>query len=173
MRQMFTSQRMETVEGVAAMLRDAGIEVHISNGRSYHSKRRGQFSYLDKPSDKPMPAVWVVRAQDQPRARDLLRKAGLLDSTRQHDELQHTSVAEFRPRLQQDAPRSRWTWRIRIGLLLLVAAISVFTTLRHRGNQAAAPATPTATAPETSQPAAPQEAEEVRIRIEPAAPPKK
>ena len=47
MRKIFSSQRVENAEGVAQMLREAGIEARISNGRSYHSKRRGQFSYLD------------------------------------------------------------------------------------------------------------------------------
>ena len=45
MRQVFTSQRLETVEGVARLLEDAGIAVYISQPRSYHSRRSGQFSY--------------------------------------------------------------------------------------------------------------------------------
>ncbi|ADN63304.1 pathogenicity-related protein [Xylella fastidiosa subsp. fastidiosa GB514] len=47
MRGIFTSQRVETVEGVAALLNEADIQVKISHQRSYHSKRNGQFSYLD------------------------------------------------------------------------------------------------------------------------------
>ena len=42
MRQVFSSQRIETVEGVAKLLTDAGIAVHVSNGRSYQSKRSGR-----------------------------------------------------------------------------------------------------------------------------------
>ncbi|HXH00735.1 MAG TPA: pathogenicity-like protein, partial [Xanthomonadaceae bacterium] len=34
MRQVFSSIRLETVEGVAKLLRDAGIQVRITNGRS-------------------------------------------------------------------------------------------------------------------------------------------
>ena len=37
MRRIFSSQRVENVEGVAQMLRDAGIEVRVTNGRSYHA----------------------------------------------------------------------------------------------------------------------------------------
>ena len=44
MRQIFTSQRLETVEGVARLLEDAGIAVYISQARSYRGRRRGQFS---------------------------------------------------------------------------------------------------------------------------------
>ena len=53
MRKIFSSQRVENAEGVAQMLREAGIEARISNGRSYHSKRRGQFSYLDATTRLP------------------------------------------------------------------------------------------------------------------------
>ena len=31
---------------------------------------------------KQQPSVWVMRAEDQPRARELLREAGLLATTR-------------------------------------------------------------------------------------------
>ena len=69
MRQVFSSQRIETVEGVAKLLTDAGIAVHISNGRSYQSKRSGQFSYTEPVKAQLQPAVWVRHAEDQPRAR--------------------------------------------------------------------------------------------------------
>ena len=82
MRQVFSSQRIETVEGVAKLLTDAGIAVHISNGRSYQSKRSGQFSYTEPVKAQLQPAVWVRHAEDQPRARELLRQAGLLETTR-------------------------------------------------------------------------------------------
>lgn len=35
MRQIFSSQRVETVEGVAELLREHGIDVKVTNGRSY------------------------------------------------------------------------------------------------------------------------------------------
>ena len=82
MRQVFSSQRIETVEGVAKLLTDAGIAVHISNGRSYQSKRSGQFSYTEPVKAQLQPAVWVRHAEDQPRARELLRQAGLLETPR-------------------------------------------------------------------------------------------
>ncbi|HEY5805731.1 MAG TPA: hypothetical protein VIT90_18800 [Lysobacter sp.] len=81
MRQVFSSQRLENVESVAQMLRDADIEVRITNGRSYKGGRRGTFSYSE--AGGPKPAVWVVRSDDQVRAREILREAGLLESTRE------------------------------------------------------------------------------------------
>ena len=83
MRQVFRSPRLENVEGVAKLLRDADIEVYISDGRSYKDgQRRGGFSYRDGARERPDPALWIVKAEDQPRAREILRNAGLLASTR-------------------------------------------------------------------------------------------
>ena len=69
MRQIFTSQRLETVEGVARLLEEAGIGTYISHPRSYRSKRRGQFSYSEPVPANQQPAVWVRKPEDQPRAR--------------------------------------------------------------------------------------------------------
>lgn len=163
MRQIFSSQRVETVEGVAKLLRDAGIEVRISNGRSYHSKRSGQFSYLDKGDAQKYPAVWVVHADDQPRAREILRDTRLLDTTRRDHP---TAEFAFRDAPAPGSGRS-WAWRIRIGLLLVIGAVAMFVTMRHRG----APAPEPVPAPQQQQPQTPPtpEEEEVRVRIQPSA----
>ena len=82
MRQIFSSQRLENVETVAQMLRDADIEVRITNGRSYKGGRRGTFKYSEA-STAAKPTVWVVRSEDNVRAREILRDAGLLETTRE------------------------------------------------------------------------------------------
>ncbi len=161
MRKIFTSQRVENAEGVANMLREAGIEVRLTNGRSYHSKRRGQFSYLDKKNDEQLPTVWVVRADDQPRAREILRDARLLDTTRRDH-----PVADYAFR---DAPAQTggrgWAWRIRIALLVVIAGVALVIMLRHRGTQA-----PPAPAPQV-QPAPDQDGGDgFRVRIQPSDP---
>lgn len=84
MRQVFSSARLENVERVAQLLRDAGIEVRITDGRSYKGGRRGTISYRDQ-GDAQRPGVWVVKSDDGVRAREILREAGLLDSTRPSD----------------------------------------------------------------------------------------
>ncbi len=160
MRQVFTSLRIETVEGVAKLLQDEGIEVYIANGRSYHSKRGSQFSYAEPMTVKQQPSVWVMRAEDQPRARELLRAAGLMGSTRpdQGDPLvfANSDTAE--------EPKKRsLAWRIRIGLLIAVAIASLVTVMRYRGAQeVVAPQTPAAAG---QQPPAQEEEETIRIRI--------
>jgi hypothetical protein len=168
MRQIFNSQRVETVEGVAKLLRDAGIEVRITNGRSYHSKRGSQFSYLDTSKATTHPTLWVVHANDQPRAREILRDARLLETTRRDHP---TAQFAFRDQVGEVAPRRNWAWRIRIGLLLVIAAVAMVVVMRHRSAPPVAPAPAVqqapAAAPAPAQPA-PAEEEEVRVRIQPA-----
>ena len=165
MRQVFTSLRVETVEGVAKLLEDAGIEVYLANGRSYHSKRGGQFSYAEPMKLKQQPSVWVKRAEDQPRAREILRAAGLLATTRptQGEPLVFAGADAI------DEPKKRpLAWRIRIALLIAIAIAALVTVLRPRpvpdpvpppAQQAPLPAQP------APQPAPAEEEEEVRVRI--------
>ncbi|WP_422506622.1 putative signal transducing protein [Stenotrophomonas sp. GZD-301] len=165
MRQIFSSQRVETVEGVAQLLRDAGIDVRITNGRSYHSKRGSQFSYLDTSKATTHPTLWVVHADDQPRAREILRDARLLETTRRDHP---TAEFAFRDQVGEVAPRRNWAWRIRIGLLLVIAAVAMVVMMRHRGAPTAVPVQIQQAQPQApaTQPA--QEEEEVRVRITPA-----
>ncbi|WP_367345379.1 pathogenicity-like protein [Stenotrophomonas bentonitica] len=167
MRQIFSSQRVETVEGVAQLLRDAGIEVRITNGRSYHSKRGSQFSYLDTSKASTHPTLWVVHANDQPRAREILRDARLLETTRRDHP---TAEFAFRDQVAETAPRRNWAWRIRIGLLLVIAAVAMVVMMRHRSAPTAVPAPVQQAQPQTpaNEPAPAQEEEEIRVRIEPA-----
>lgn len=158
MRQVFSSQRVETVEGVAELLREAGIEVHVSNGSSYHGKRSGQFSYLDPVDPKTQPAVWVVRADDQTRAREILREHRLIDTTRRDQPQLHYAFAQP---AGETATKASWAWRIRIVLLLVIAAVAVLIAIGHR---AARNAPPPAPRPPATTPAAPEE-DEVRVRI--------
>lgn len=164
MRQVFTSLRIETVEGVAKLLEEAGIEVYLANGRSYHSKRGGQFSYAEPMKLKQQPSVWVKRAEDQPRARELLRAAGLLATTRpsQPEPLVFAGSSAI------DEPNKRpLAWRIRIALLIAIAIAALVTLTRHRGAQETSrPAmqAPAAAAPAV-QPAPAEEEETIRVQI--------
>ncbi|MNK12198.1 hypothetical protein D3C87_302550 [compost metagenome] len=168
MRQIFSSQRVETVEGVAELLRDAGIDVRITNGRSYHSKRGSQFSYLDTSKATTHPTLWVVHADDQPRAREILRDARLLETTRRDHP---TAEFAFRDQAGEIAPRRNWAWRIRIGLLLVIAAVAMVVVMRHRAapTVAPAPAAQPAVAPAPAPaPPPPADEDDVRVRIQPA-----
>lgn len=128
MRQIFSSARLENVETLAQILREAGIETRITNGRSYKGGLHGNFSYIEQGG--PMPALWVVRAEDQTRARAMLREAGLLPSTRAGTGDAHT-LPVFRS--QQDEPgsdpRKKRLFRIKMALLGGIVVVLLLTLL--------------------------------------------
>ncbi|KAF1686282.1 hypothetical protein B1992_08645 [Pseudoxanthomonas broegbernensis] len=170
MRQIFTSQRLETVEGVARLLEEAGIGVHISQPRSYRGGRRGQFSYSEPVPAKQQPAVWVRKPEDQPRARELLREAGLMTSTR--PQANAAALAIEPPLSRFGRSGGRWAWRVRIGLLLLIAAV-VAVIWMGRDTRGTAPEAPVASPPPAAPAPAGQDAsgdEEIRVRIPPPPP---
>lgn len=118
MRQVYTSPRLENVEAVAKLLQEHGIETRIVNGRSYRGGIRGDFSYRQRPERGDEPSVWVVRSEDRPRARDLLRAEGLVADQRQRD----SYLPELAFAKAQDAPKRRFGLR---SLLLLAAALAI------------------------------------------------
>ncbi len=124
MRKVFSSHRLENAEGVAELLRAADIEVRILNGRSYKGNRRRTFSYSD--ADAPESEVWVVRSDDQRQAREILRDAGLIDSTRPVDGYTTPSFRSYTAELTRAAsPARRKLFRIKLGLLVLIGAVVV------------------------------------------------
>ena len=161
MRPVFTSLRIETVEGVVKLLEDAGIEVHLANGRSYHSKRSGQFSYAEPMKLKQQPSVWVKRAEDQPRAREILREAGLLATTRptQGEPLVFAGADTI-----EEKPKRPLAWRIRVALLIAIAIAALVTVLRSPKAPSPAPAAPTPVQAPAAEPV-PEEEDSIRIRI--------
>ncbi len=140
MRQVFSSPRMENVERVALLLREAGIETRITHGRSYKGGLRGGFSYRDHVRTEPVPAVWVVRSEDQPAARDILRTAGLLDSTRGETGYTLPAFRTESPTLAADPSRKRAA-RLKIGLLLVIAIVLVLVFLSLRNPNVVPPST--------------------------------
>ena len=149
MRQVFTSPRLENAERVAQLLRDAGIVVKLQHGRSYRGALRGDFTYRDQARSESQPAVWVVRSEDQPKARALLREQGLLDSTRS-DTGYRLPAFRSEDTAAADDPGRRRAFRLKLGLLLvivLVIGLAFFAQLRNdkapaRVAQAAVPALP-------------------------------
>jgi hypothetical protein len=124
MRQVFSSPRLENVERVATLLREAGIETRITHGRSYKGGLRGNFSYRDHTRIDPVPAVWVVKSEDQPAAREILRSAGLLASTRGETGYTLPVFRTEEPAVADDPARKR-AFRLKAGLLLVIAVVIV------------------------------------------------
>lgn len=120
MRFVYSSARLETAEGVAELLRQNGIETLMRNGRGYKGGRRSHFSYRDQPSNTP--EVWVVNNDDQVRAREILREAHLIDTTRDRP----SYLVDLEKRDTQRASAQRKGLWVRFALLgLLIAVIAV------------------------------------------------
>lgn len=132
MRQVFSSPRIENVEAVARMLEDAGIEVRVNNGRSYRGAIRGNFSYRDGGGGAPRPSVWVIRSDQQPEARRMLREAGLLRSPARGDSFLPGVPASS---TQAAAQPARGAGRYRYGLLLAVAVTAALALLAWRAGR--------------------------------------
>ncbi|PJK15302.1 hypothetical protein CO613_00875 [Lysobacteraceae bacterium NML07-0707] len=156
MRQIFTSARLETVEGVAKLLEDAGIATRIRNGRSYKGGYSRGFSYRDAPSAS-QPSVWVVHPDDYANARQLLREAGLLEpgpqSLGSFVSGGYAATAEQPPAKKASTPA-----RIRAGVLVGIAAVLLMSAFWQQQEKPAM--TPTSRS-------APQPAADTKI-VEPA-----
>lgn len=119
MRQVFSSARIENVQAVAKLLAGEGIEVRVEDGQRYRRSIRGGFSYRDSGDVSSRASVWVVRSDDQPRARQLLHEAGLLEAT-------PANPSSFLPATGHAARSGSPNRRARFGLgLLIVAAVAL------------------------------------------------
>ncbi len=121
MRRIFTSPRLENVERVAAMLKEEGIEARITHGRSYKGGARSHFTYRDNARTEPDPAVWIVTPDDQPKARALMRDAGLLDSGRSQTSYLSTTTLHG-PRDAAD-PSKRRMFLVKLALLIGIVVV--------------------------------------------------
>lgn len=126
MRQIFSSQRLENVEGVAKLLEDEGIALKITDGRSWKGNSRRDFSYNHAGKNEiTMPAVWVLKPDDFKRAREVLHDNGLLDDTR--DESYLPPALQFK---EQKPSTDSKLLRIKMALLFFMVAAASVTLLK-------------------------------------------
>lgn len=125
MRQIYTSLRQENIDRVIALMTEHGIETTVSNRTSYKGGEWKRFSYSNRPDASTWPQVWVVNANDQTRARELLREAGIEPPVRYAEEL-----AASREPLSGQARHRAVAGRMRMVALSLVAVASVLLSIR-------------------------------------------
>lgn len=119
MRQIYTSPRMENVERVVALMAEHGIQTSITNRRTYQGADWKRFSYTAKGDRDAWPQVSVVRSEDQTRARQVLRDAGLEPATRFADELAASRSAGD-PR-----PHRRASMHVKLVVLALIVGVAL------------------------------------------------
>ena len=120
MRQIYTSARIENVERVVALFTEAGIQTSVTNRRAYAGHDYKGPSYASRPDPSTWPQVWVVNAEDQPRARALLREIGVQPATRFADDLQRSRAAPV-----AEDKRSALAWKLRIALLAAIGVLII------------------------------------------------
>ena len=128
MRQVYTSLRNENVDRVVELLNAHEIETTVSNRSSYKGADWKKFSYSQRPDVASWPQVWVVNANDQTRARELLREAGIEPPTRYGDEI--PTLREETARPYGPARHRSVASRARMAALTVVGVASILLALK-------------------------------------------
>lgn len=127
MREIYTSPREQNIDAVIALMAEHGIETTVTNRSNYNRPSWQRFSYTQKQSARETWAqVWISRADDYARARELLRGLGIEPVVRFGDEL----AASRRP---GGAPRRRTPTLVRRFLLIAVLLVFVVQMMRYLG----------------------------------------
>jgi hypothetical protein len=119
MRQIYTSPRMENIERVVALMAQNGIQTTIGNRRAYQRDEWKRFSYTAKGDRDSWPQISVVRSEDQTKARQVLRDAGLEPATRFADELAASRTAG------DTSAHKRTSMRIKLVVLALIVGVAM------------------------------------------------
>ena len=123
MRQIYTSPRYENVQRVVALLDENRIATTVRNRQDWQGCQCKRFSYTQRSASETWGQVWVVDSNDQTRAREILREAGLEPATRFADELAAARTPGDPQRHKANSVRMRMILLGLIaGVILLIAA---------------------------------------------------
>src|SRR5665811_1440085 len=88
MRQLYTSARQENIDRVMALMAEHGIETTVTNRSNWNRLSYQRFSYTQRNKNRnTWPQVWITRADDYTRARELLRQLGIEPVVRHAEDL--------------------------------------------------------------------------------------
>ncbi|HUB91404.1 MAG TPA: hypothetical protein VMA74_16900 [Dyella sp.] len=123
MRLLYTSPRQENIDRVAALMAENGIDTSITNRSNWNRPSYQRFSYARGSENRDAwPQVWVQKADDYTRARELMRKLSIEPEVRHAEELRMSRdpVASLYTRREHTVARAR-----RIVLLAIVGVFIV------------------------------------------------
>lgn len=121
MRPLYTSPRHEHIDLVVALMAEHGIETKVTNVSNWKRPSYQRFSYAQRNVDRDAwPQVWIVRADDYTRARELLRGLGIEPLVRHGEELEAQRNPSVYSRREHTVKRVR-----RIVLLAIVGVFVV------------------------------------------------
>jgi hypothetical protein len=127
MRLLYTSPRQENIDRVVAFMTDNGVETTITNRSNWNRPSYQRFSYQQRRENRDSwPQVWVSRADDYTKARELLRQLGIEPIIRHGEELR----AERNPGTVYDC-REHTVARVRRIVLLAILGVFMVLALRY------------------------------------------
>ncbi len=78
MRLLYTSPRQENIDRVVTLMTENGVETSVTNRSNWNRPSYQRFSYSQRSENRDSwPQVWISRADDYTRARELLRELGI------------------------------------------------------------------------------------------------
>jgi hypothetical protein len=127
MRLLYTSPRQENIDRVTALMAENGVETTVTNRSNWNRPSYQRFSYTQRSENRDSwPQVWVSKADDYTRARELLRGLGIEPEVRHAEEL----------RISRDPVLSVYSRRehtvARVRRIVLLAILGVFMVLALR-----------------------------------------
>lgn len=127
MRLLYTSPRQENIDRVVAFMRENGVETTTTNRSNWNRPSYQRFSYQQRRENRDnWPQVWVSRADDYTKARELLRQLGIEPLVRYGEELR----ADRNPGTVYDR-REHTVARVRRIVLLAILGVFMVLALRY------------------------------------------
>ncbi|HTC26635.1 hypothetical protein [Dyella sp.] len=127
MRLLYTSPRQENIDRVVAFMSENGVETTITNRSNWNRPSYQRFSYQQRRENRDSwPQVWVSRADDYTKARELLRQLGIESIVRHGEELR----AERDPGTVY-VRREHTVTRVRRIVLLAILGVFMVLALRY------------------------------------------
>jgi hypothetical protein len=130
MREIYTSPRHENIDRVVALMAEHGIQTRVNNRAVWQRPSYSRFSYVNPGNTEAWPQVEISFAADLPKARQLMREAGIEPLVRHADVLNASRDAGA------GAPavaRSRKTTVNRVRTILLAAVAVVLALMVLKG----------------------------------------